>query len=222
MNTMGASAIGVTWMLVAGLAFFVYHLLRQNGRLLLRLETLETDVARGRVAADMGHARGKGLLARSRINREGLRRGQSAPAFRLPRVDGGELSLNDYLGRRVLLVFSDPDCAPCDALAPRLEQLSRTAAGVDVLMISRGDPAANRVKITEHGLTFPVVLQSQWEISRSYAKFATPIAYLIDERGVIAADLAVGMESILALLSPTAVHRAPLPATPRLMSAVRH
>jgi len=221
MNAIGATAIGVTWLLVAGLAWFVYQLLRQNGRLLVRLETLETDVARRRVAAEMGQARGKGTLVRSRINREGLTRGQVAPAFRLPRVDGGELSLEDYLGRRVLLVFSDPDCAPCNALAPRLEQLSRTAAGIDVLMISRGDAAANRAKIAQHGLTFPVVLQRQWEISRAYAKFATPIAYLVDERGAIAADLAIGMESILSLLS-AAAHRAPVPTPPRLVSAVRH
>ena len=67
-------------------------------------------------------------------------------------------------------------------------------------MISRGEPKENRAKVKEHALTFPVVLQQQWEISRRYAMFATPIAYLINERGVIAADVAVGVEPILALL----------------------
>jgi hypothetical protein len=33
--------------------------------------------------------------------------------------------------------------------------------------------------------------------------FATPIAYLIDEKGVIASDVAVGEQSILALLAST-------------------
>jgi hypothetical protein len=50
-------------------------------------------------------------------------------------------------------------------------------------------------------LTFPVVLQRQWEISRLYGMFSTPIGYLIDAQGVIAADVAVGTEPILALLS---------------------
>jgi len=67
-------------------------------------------------------------------------------------------------------------------------------------MISRGEPKENRVKVKAHGLTFPVVLQQQWEISPRYAMLATPIAYLIDEQGVIAADVAVGVEPILALL----------------------
>ena len=53
-------------------------------------------------------------LARSRLNRHGLKAGTVAPEFRLPRIDGGELSLADFRGARVLLVFSDPDCGPCD------------------------------------------------------------------------------------------------------------
>jgi peroxiredoxin len=145
--------------------------------------------------------RGNRSLAESKLNRDGLTAGTPAPSFRLPRLDGGELSLEEYRGRRVLLVFSDPHCGPCDQLAPRLERLSRRTPGVQVLMVSRGEAEANRAKAAEQGLTFPIVLQKQWEISRAYAMFATPIAYLIDEEGVIAADVAVGVEPILALLS---------------------
>ena len=71
-------------------------------------------------------------------------------------------------------------------------------------MISRGEPKENRAKVKEHGLTFPVVLQQQWEISRRYAMFATPIAYLIDEVGVITHDVALREEAILKLLSAAA------------------
>src|SRR5207245_902714 len=72
---------------------------------------------------------------------------------------------------------------------------------VQVVLISKGEPNENRAKVKEHGLTFPVVLQQQWEVSRRYAMFATPIAYLIDEQGVIARDVAVGAEPILALMA---------------------
>jgi peroxiredoxin len=68
-------------------------------------------------------------------------------------------------------------------------------------MVSRGEPKENRAKVKKHGLTFPVVLQQQWEISRRYAMFATPIAYLIDESGVIAQNVAVGIDAILDLMS---------------------
>jgi peroxiredoxin len=138
-------------------------------------------------------------LARSRLQRGGLKAGAEAPEFRLPRIDGGEISLADFRGRRLLLVFSDPDCGPCDELAPRLQDLHRERQDVQVLVVSRRDAEANRAKAAALGLTFPIVLQRNWEISLKYAMFATPIAYLIDEQGMIVRDVAVGVEPILAL-----------------------
>src|SRR5207249_3756633 len=76
-----------------------------------------------------------------------------------------------------------------------------------VLVVSRGDVEANRAKAEEHGITFPVVLQRQWEISRQYAMFATPAAYLIDENGSIAAEVATGKDAILALMASAAGRR---------------
>lgn len=194
-------ALVLTWAALAFALWLAYHLLRQNGRTLLRVEALEAefDILVSTVERTGAPTLGDRSLAKSRINRNGLTPGTFAPSFTLPRVGGGELSLDDYQGRRVLLVFSDPDCGPCDVLAPHLEQLSKDAAGVHVLMVSRGDAERNRAKIAEHGLTFPVVLQEQWQLSRQYAKFATPIAYLIDTEGRIAANVAMGVEAILAL-----------------------
>ena len=117
----------------------------------------------------------------------------------MPRIDGGELSLADFRGRRVLLVFSDPDCGPCDELAPRLQEIHLRRPDLQVLVVSRRDVEANRAKATALGLTFPIVLQKQWEVSLKYAMFATPIGYLIDEQGILASDVAVGVEPILAL-----------------------
>jgi peroxiredoxin len=138
-------------------------------------------------------------LARSRLNRSGLNAGAVAPEFRLPRIDGGELALNELRGRQVLLVFSDPECGPCEELAPRLEELHEQREDLQVVVVSRRGLDANRAKATALGLSFPIVLQRQWEISREYGMFATPIAYLIDEQGVLLIDVAVGVESILAL-----------------------
>ena len=69
------------------------------------------------------------------------------------------------------------------------------------VMISKGEPKGNRAKVEEHGRTFPLVRLRQWEISRRYAMFATPIADLIDEVGVIAHDVAIGTEAILDLMT---------------------
>jgi len=144
-------------------------------------------------------------LARSKIKRDGLKAGTPAPNFKLPRLDGrGDLSLEELRGQRVLLVFSDPHCGPCQMLAPDLEKFHRAHSDLALVMISRGDPKENRAKVKEHGLTFPIVLQQQWEISRLYAMFATPVGYLIDQTGVVAKDVAVGTEPIQALLTEAA------------------
>ena len=138
-------------------------------------------------------------LARSKLNRTGLKAGAVAPDFSLPRVGGGELSLADLRGRRVLLVFSDPHCGPCDELAPQLQELHEQRPDLQVLVISRRDAEATHAKAAALGLKYPIVMQQQWEISKRYEMFATPIGYLIDERGIVVKDVAVGVAPILAL-----------------------
>jgi peroxiredoxin len=144
--------------------------------------------------------KGDSSLARSRLNRTGLKAGVTAPDFELPRLGGGELSLAELRGGRVLLVFSDPDCGPCDELAPRLQEIHLRRPDLQVLVVSRRDVEANRAKVAALGLTFPIVLQRHWEISLQYAMFATPVGYLIDEQGILASDVAVGVGPILALV----------------------
>jgi peroxiredoxin len=114
-------------------------------------------------------------LAQSKIKRDGLAAGTIAPEFRLPRLDGGELSLSELRGQLVLLVFSSPHCGPCHTLAPSLERFHRKHPIIQLVMITRGGREENRQKVREHGLTFPIVLQKQWEISRKYALFASPV-----------------------------------------------
>jgi peroxiredoxin len=184
-----------------------WQLLRQNGRMLLRLDELEKRLDElqldefGGNGEDRSAGSGNRSLARSKIKRHGLKAGTPAPDFRLPCLDGTVRSLGDFRGSRVLLVFSDPHCGPCQALAPQLEKFHREHTDIFVVMISRGEPRDNRAKVKERGLTFPVLLQRQWEISRLYAMFATPMAYVIDEQGVIFNDVTVGVEPIIRLMA---------------------
>ena len=143
-------------------------------------------------------------LAKSKLKRDGLKAGTVAPEFSLPRLDGrGELALRDLRGRRILLVFSSPSCGPCVELAPKLEEFHREHPELELVMVSKGEPKENRAEVKKYGLSFPVLLQQQWEIARKYAIFATPVAYLIDAAGTLVKDVAVGTDGILALLAET-------------------
>lgn len=166
------------------------------------------EVVGGKNVSAKKHHHPDPSLARSKINRKGLTAGTVAPDFRLPRIDGGETALGDFCGQRLLLVFSDPNCGPCDELAPHLEEIHRVRSDLRVLMISRRDANATRAKADKLGLSFPIVMQKQWEVSLQYGMFATPIAYLIDEQGVLLSDVAVGVEPILALVDQPPVARA--------------
>lgn len=140
-------------------------------------------------------------LSASQIVRDGLKAGTPAPVFRLPNVRGGEVSLSDYRGRRVLLVFTDPHCGPCDELAPELAQLHRAHShnGLQFILVGRGEHAENRHKAEQFGIRFPVVVQEKWKLSKQYGIFATPAAFLVGENGVLLEDVAVGAEAIRAL-----------------------
>lgn len=141
-------------------------------------------------------------LVLSGIGGSGLKAGTPAPAFQLPDLQGRTVSLQEYRGRRVLLLFSDPQCGPCEELAPHLVHLHREGAndGLSVVVVGRGSVEENRRKAEQHGMQFPVLLQDRkWKVSKEYGTLATPAAFLIGEDGVIAKDPAFGSDAILAL-----------------------
>jgi peroxiredoxin len=155
----------------------------------------------------VGCERRAGVLNRwmvfSSTGGSGLKAGTRAPVFLLPDLQGRMVSLEEYRGRRVLLVFSDPQCEPCDELAPHLVRLHREYAndGLGVILVGRGNAEENHRKAEQHGFEFPVLLQDRkWKVSREYGILATPVAFLIGEDGVIARDAAVGRDAILALV----------------------
>lgn len=158
---------------------------------------------------------GQKPLSESRIERHGLRAGTPAPEFRLPGLDGGTVSLSDLRGRRVLLTFSAPGCGPCAALSPDLERLHEQHGDeLAVIVVSQGGLEENRRKRDELGSRYPVLLQQGLRTSRDYGIFETPVAFLIDEEGVIARDVARGGSEILEL-AERAIARDPSEVDPQ-------
>ncbi len=182
----------------------VAYLLDQDGRVARPLAVGADDVlALAREAAGPARKRlpGERPLSESLLLRDGLKPGTPAPRFSLPDLTGRTVSLDDYRGRRVLLVFSDPQCGPCDQLAPHLVRLEREhrANNLAVVMVSRGDREENRRKARANGMAFPVVVQDQWKLSKEYGIFATPVAFLIGADGTIERPVAKGVDEILGL-----------------------
>jgi peroxiredoxin len=168
-------------------------------------DPLEAQRDKQGTVADRARAAGLPVrdIGESRINRNGLSAGTKAPEFELPDLSGAAHSLSSLRGKRVLLVFSDPNCGPCEQLTPSLARLHEhhRTNGVEVIMVSKGDVEANRQKAREHDVSFPVLLQRGSEVAKQYGSFATPVGYLIDERGTLSTDLTIGTDAILGLVS---------------------
>jgi len=148
-----------------------------------------------------GERRVQRSLDSSRLRRDGLRVGEHVPNLTLPTVGGGTVCLDDYLGRRLLVVFTDPNCGPCRALVPELVRRRHDFDGhLAVLIIGRGDPEANQQEAAAHGHAFQVALQRRWEVSMQFGIFFTPVAFLIDANGVIEQRVAKGAVEVLRMV----------------------
>ena len=201
-----AAAIAVqTWI--------VLNLLRQNGRLLLRVEALEAHLGLAAPPVQEGPPP------------KGLPVGAVAPAFRLPALAGGEETLETLLarGKPVLLIFSSPTCGSCLELLPDVARWQRNGAAT-VALISRGGRDALQPLAAEHNLS-DVLLQQENEIGARYGVTGTPSAVLITPGGAIAGPLAEGAPAVRSLaaraLQPIARPAAPADVAERMRSHLR-
>jgi len=165
MNALLLISCGLLWVAVLFLGFLLLGTLRAVGLLRWQLEQLEATTP-------------------NRAGRGGLKPGQPAPDFTLPSAAGGEVSLREFAGRPVLLVFVQAGCGPCRAIAPELNRLAR-GGELRVVAVSNADPAAAREWAREVGAEFPVLVQERWRVSKRYEVYATPFAFLIGAGGVV-------------------------------------
>jgi len=157
----------LAWTCMLSLGFLLFGALRALGLLRWRLEQLEATTP-------------------TRIGRGGLKSGRKAPDFTLPSITGSSIALRDYADCKVLLVFMQPGCGPCQRIMPELNQIHATGE-VQVLVVQNGDIGAIQKWAEEHRPCFPVAVQEHFSVSKRYEIFITPFAFLIDEEGIIAA-----------------------------------
>jgi thiol-disulfide isomerase/thioredoxin len=194
-GALGVVAVVVVIALVGTQTWMFVHVLRQNGRLLLRLDALETTLAH----ADFLTSQAGGKAAAAPIDaRVGLPVGAPAPAFRLDRLDGGTSTMTELLasGKPVALAFVDPHCGPCAALLPELARWrAELASQVTVAIITRGTIEANTSKLA--GLDpGHVLVQKDREVSEAFRAYGTPSMILVEADGTIGSLVAPGLDAI--------------------------
>jgi len=118
------------------------------------------------------------------------RPGAPAPDFTLKTLTGGTVTLSDYKGHALLLNFWASWCTPC-----RGEMSDIIAAynahkdqGLQVLAINLTDQehmSDVRKFAVELQMPFPVLLDQQGKVRKSYALRGVPTSVFIDAEGVV-------------------------------------
>jgi cytochrome c biogenesis protein CcmG/thiol:disulfide interchange protein DsbE len=117
------------------------------------------------------------------------RTGFPAPNFALPDLAGRVHRLSDTHGKVVFLNVWATWCPPCRMEMPSMEQLYRRLKGQDFVMLAVSEDAEGsdpvRAMVEEAGLTFPVLLDPQGEVSPRYGVTGYPETFIIDRQGMV-------------------------------------
>jgi hypothetical protein len=177
----------------------VGKLFTQQGRMLLRMDNLEHELAQ----------RGRDVVTHS-VPSRGPAVGAEAPDFELMPLAGGAvqaMSQRMAARRDLVLVFINHDCAPCHELLDWLARQPRRSLAV---VVTSGSPQHNR-RLRKGYEGLDIVIQSGQQAQDLYGVIGTPSAVRVRD-GRIASATAIGMAPIQSLFTPPA--SGALPAAP--------
>lgn len=116
--------------------------------------------------------------------------GDKAPAFTLQSVDGKNISLSDYQGKIILIVFASVNCKECEAQMPYLIGAYQQANGKLVVLDIYHmifDPRLVKDYVTRKQFTtFPSLPDPNNTVANAYgATLYPPTNFIIDATGLI-------------------------------------
>jgi thioredoxin-dependent peroxiredoxin len=125
--------------------------------------------------------------------------GQPAPDFSAPGSDGQTHSLAQYKGRPLVIYFYPRDNTPgCTQEACDLRDLLPQTAGVAVLGVSKDSLASHTKFITDHGLTFPLLSDTDLTVHKAYGAYGEKKQYGQVRMGVIRSTFLIDAQGRIA------------------------
>jgi methylamine dehydrogenase accessory protein MauD len=190
------AAIGLFALVLLGANIaLLWQVILQQGRMLVRIEGIGNSLQ-----GVQPHA----AIARKTSAAPGLVVGTVAPDFQLPDLDGQLVASKTFLAlaRPTLLLFTNPQCGPCQALFAEIGSWQRDLRNlITVVVVSEGSVEENRTKSSTHGVS-QILLQKKREVAESYQAWGTPAAVIVRPDGRIGSAVANGADAIRSLVPP--------------------
>lgn len=115
---------------------------------------------------------------------ETLRIGSEAPQFKAETIEGEEVELQAYEGKKVAFIFIGPNCQPCHEALPHLSNVIDIAKQhyVELMLVGDGDKLSMKELTKKYQLPIPILSAPQKEnkFFLDYKIFSTPSFCLLD------------------------------------------
>ena len=134
-----------------------------------------------------------------------LKEGDKAPAFKLPRDDGGTTSLADFKGRKLVLYFYPrADTPGCTRESIEFSKLRAKFAksGTEVIGISADPVKAQEAFKKKHKLTVGLLSDEHHEMLTAYGAWSKKSMYGKTFMGIIRSTVLIGPDGKIARIWP--------------------
>ncbi|NJM40965.1 MAG: redoxin domain-containing protein, partial [Anaerolineae bacterium] len=174
--------IALSWAALATL--WLFHLTRQNGRLLLRIEQLEHNPT---VAPS----------TEPTPQPQPLQVGAPVPPLNLSDARGRPFDVRGFRGKPVLLLFLDAGCSHCRSLLAQLRDVPLAASDMAVVVVSENDQLRPQLPAEA-----TLLIDPSWSgTTPLFGLRGTPAAVWIDEEGALSQAAVHGTSAVSALMA---------------------
>ncbi|MGM7703576.1 peroxiredoxin family protein [Pseudalkalibacillus sp. Hm43] len=135
-------------------------------------------------------------MSRNEKAEVGIAIGDRAPEFELATLDGQQVRLSDYRGKRVVVNVWATWCPPCQAEIPEMvkfyEEYSNQDIEILAVNMTNSEKKVEDVKqfADEYGINFPILMDQEAEVASTYQAFTIPTTFIIDNAGIIVEKIA--------------------------------
>lgn len=126
-----------------------------------------------------------------------LKIGEQAPEIKLRDLEGRLVSLQDFRGEEVLVLFWSPGCGFCQEMMPDLKEWEAAPPEGAPRLLVVSDETVEENKAM--GISSPVVLDDTYAVWDAFDVSGTPSAILVDAEGRVASKMVMGSVAVLEL-----------------------